>query len=150
MADTDPHDDRSVPSDDDLREIYRRTSTIAVVGASGDPDKPAHRIPRYLSSQGFRVLPVSPKGGQLFGEPVYGSLEEVDVPIDVVDVFRPPEEAEDVAASAARAGAKVLWFQDGTGTEAAARVARGAGLQVVLNICMGATHGRLGLGPGPH
>ena len=135
--------------EDELRGIYAETQTIAEVGASGDPSKPGNRIPRYLQSQGYRIVPVSPKAGEILGEVTVPSLADVDVPIDVVDVFRPPEEAEGVARAAIAAGAKVLWFQLGTYTEEAATLAREAGLTVVYGRCMGATHGQLGLGPGP-
>jgi predicted CoA-binding protein len=138
------------PNDDDLRRIYAETKTIAVVGMSGDPGKAAHAIPRYLQAQGYRILPVSPRGGEILGEPVAASLEEVSEGVDVVDVFRPPAEAGDVARSVARSGAKVLWFQPGTGTEEAVAMAREAGLTVVSGRCMGETHARLGLGPGPY
>ena len=136
-------------SDADLRELYRSVSTIAVVGASADRAKPAHVIPAYLQSQGYRIVPVNPRGGELFGEKVFAGLDAVDVPIDVVDVFRPAREAEAVARDAVAAGARVLWFQPGTDTPEAVRLAQDAGLTVVAGLCMGATHGRLGLGPGP-
>jgi predicted CoA-binding protein len=135
--------------DDELREIYSSTKTIAVVGASSDTSKPGHRIPRYLQSQGFRIIPVSPKGGEILGEHVYTSLKEVDVPVDVVDVFRPAEEAPAIAQDAVAIGAKVLWLQTGIVSADAAEIARAEGLQVVMNTCMGETHARLGLGPGP-
>jgi predicted CoA-binding protein len=136
-------------SEQDLRRIYEETKTIAVVGVSGDPSKAAHEIPRYLQGQGYRILPVTPKGGELFGERVYTSLDEIDVPIDAVDVFRPPDEGAAIAEGAAKLGAKVLWFQEGTHSDEGERIAREAGLTVVSGRCMGMTHGMLGLGPGP-
>lgn len=138
-----------MPSDDELREIYANTSTIAVVGASGDPDKAGHNIPVYLQSQGFRIIPVNPKGGELFGESVHTSLADIPEPVDVVDVFRPAEEAPAIAQQAAAIGAKVLWLQAGIYSEEAAAIARSEGLTIVMDMCMGATHERLGLGPGP-
>jgi uncharacterized protein len=136
-------------SREQLLRIYAETRTIAVVGASGDPSKPAHRIPRYLQSQGYRILPVNPRGGQLLGEPVARSLAEVDGPVDVVDVFRPAEEAPRIAREAIEAGAKVLWLQVGIVSEEARQEAEAAGLTVVMDRCMGQTHAELGLGPGP-
>jgi uncharacterized protein len=132
-----------------LLRIYAETKTIAVVGASTDPAKPAHQIPRYLQSQGYRILPVNPRGGELLGEPVARSLAEVDRPVDVVEVFRPAEEAPTIARQAIAIGAKVLRLQLGIESEEAKRLAEAAGLTVVMNRCMGATHGELGLGPGP-
>jgi predicted CoA-binding protein len=133
----------------DLLRIYEQTKTIAVVGASADEAKPAHQIPRYLQSQGYRIIPVNPRGGEILGEPAFASLSDIDQPVDVVDVFRPPAEAEAVARAAASIGPKVLWFQPGTDTEEAIRLASEAGLEVVSGRCMGTTHGQLGLGPGP-
>ena len=72
------------------------------------------------------------------------------MPIDVVEVFRPPQEAESVARDAIAIGAKVLWFQTGTDTDEAVAIAVKGGLTVVWRRCMGVTHGLLGLGPGPH
>jgi uncharacterized protein len=139
--------------DASLRErlvgIFAETKTIAVVGASADPSKPAHSIPRYLQRQGYRILPVNPRGGELLGEPVARSLAEVDGPVDVVEVFRPAEEAPRIAREAVEVGAKVLWLQLGIVSQEARQVAEAARLTVVMDRCMGETHGRLGLGPGP-
>ena len=132
-----------------LLRIYAEARTIAVVGASADESKAAHRVPRYLQSQGYRILPVNPRGGELFGERVFRSLTEIDVPVDVVDVFRPAQEAPEIARQAIAIGAKVLWLQVGIVSEEALWVAEAAGLTVVMNRCMGATHALLDLGPGP-
>ncbi len=133
-------------SDESLIDIYRSTETIAVVGASGDESKPAFRIPRYLQAQGFKIIPVNPKGGEILGQRVATSLEDVGEAIDVVDVFRPAEEAPDIARAAVAARAKVLWLQKDIVSEEAAEIATAAGLKVVMGICMGETHRRLGLG----
>ena len=137
------------PSDDELREIYAETKTIAVVGASNDESKAANSIPRYLQRQGYRIVPVNPRGGEILGEQSYPSLKEVDVPVDVVDVFRPSEETPAIARDAVTIGAKVLWLQLGIESDEAAKIAQEGGLRVVMNLCMGATHKRLRLGPGP-
>lgn len=144
-----PSEGEWVTSDERLLALYRWMRTIAVVGASADPGKPAHAIPAYLQSQGFRLVPVNPRGGELFGERVFPTLADVEVSIDVVDVFRPPAEAEQVARAAVASGAPVLWFQPGTETAAAVRLATEAGVTVVTGHCLGEAHGRLGLGPGP-
>jgi uncharacterized protein len=133
-----------------LLRIYEQTRNIAVVGASADTSKAAHQIPHYLQSQGYRILPVNPRGGELFGERVFSSLTEIGIPIDVVEVFRPADEAPEIAQQAISIGAKVLWLQLGIVSEEARRIAEAAGLIVVMNRCMGATHAQLGLGPGPH
>jgi len=137
------------PTQDDLRKVYAETKTIAVVGASADESKASHRIPRYLQSQGYRIIPVSPKGGEILGEKVHTSLKEIGEPVDVVDVFRPSEETPAIATDAVSIGAKVLWLQSGIESEEAERIGEDGGLLVVMDRCMGATHRMLGLGPGP-
>jgi predicted CoA-binding protein len=131
------------PADDQLIEIYRSTRTIAVVGASSDPAKAGHRIPAYLQSNGYRIIPVNPSGGEIFGETVVASLGAITESIDVVDVFRPAEEAPGIAREAVRLGARVLWLQEGISSDEAAAIASEAGITVVMDLCMGATHRRL-------
>lgn len=137
------------PTRDDLLRIYADTRVIAVVGASDDVSKPAGNIPAYLRAQGYRIIPVNPTRETVLGERAYASLADIDDPVDVVDVFRPAPEGPDIARGAADIGAKVIWFQPGTQSGEASRIAHDAGLTVVSRICMGATHGTLGLGPGP-
>ncbi|MFY9586164.1 MAG: CoA-binding protein [Actinomycetota bacterium] len=134
---------------DEIKQIYEETKTIAVVGASSDESKPSHRIPKYLQSQGFKIIPVSPKGGQCLGEKVYAKLADIPEPVDVVDVFRPADETPQIARDAVAIGAKVLWLQSGIANDEAEGIAEAAGLKVVMDRCMGATHRQLGLGPGP-
>lgn len=136
--------------DDRLRKIYETTKTIAVVGASKDPTKPSHSIPLYLQGQGFKIIPVSPRGGEIFGEEAYVSLADIPDQVDAVDVFRPAEETPRIANEAAAIGAKVLWLQTGIRSDDAYEIAKAAGMEVVMDACMGRTHGRLGLGPGPY
>lgn len=132
-----------------LLRIYAETKTIAVVGASADETKASYHIPRYLQSQGYRIIPVNPRGGEILREPVFRSLSEIDVPVDVVDVFRPAQEAPAIARQAIAIGAKVLWLQLGIESEEAWQLAEAAGLTVIMNRCMGETHSFLGLGSGP-
>lgn len=132
-----------------LLDIFDRAQTIAVVGASADESKPAHKIPAYLQQMGYRIIPVSPRGGELFGEKVYASLADITEHVDVVDVFRPPAESVSVAEAAAATDADVLWFQPGTDTGEAVRIARQAGKTVISGRCMGATHAELGVEPKP-
>lgn len=130
-------------SDETLANIYRNTTTIAVVGASTNPDKPAYRIPAYLQTQGFRIIPVNPMADTILGERAVDSLEGILQPVDVVDVFRPAEEAPGVARQAVELGASTLWLQIGIASDEAAAIARDHGLTVVMDTCMGATHERL-------
>jgi uncharacterized protein len=127
-------------SEDEYRKIYGEVKTIAVVGASDNPAKAAHGIPSYLRREGYRIIPVNPKGGEMFGEQVRTSLEEIDVPVDVVDVFRPADETPEIARQAVKIGAKVLWLQEGIHSDEAQQIAEDAGLTFVSDTCMGHTH----------
>jgi predicted CoA-binding protein len=140
----------AITDNDELRKIYEDTSTIAVVGASASESKPAHTVPRYLQRQGYRIIPVNPRGGEILGQKAYQKLTEVTEPVDVVEVFRPSEETPEVARQAVQIGAKVLWLQLGIASEEAERIAAEAGLKVVMDRCMGETHRQLRLGPGPN
>lgn len=131
------------PTDEQLVDIYRSTNTIAVVGASTNEAKPAYRIPAYLQSQGFRIIPVNPTADQVLGEKAVGSLADVEETVDVVDVFRPSEATPAIATEAVSIGASVLWLQAGIESDEAADIARAGGLTVVMDLCMGATHRRL-------
>lgn len=130
-----------------LRNIYASAETIAVVGATPNPEKAGNSIPRYLQSQGYRIVPVTPSHREVFGVRAYPSLADVDVPVDVVDVFRPAPEAPGIVREAIGLGAKVVWLQLGIVSEEAAAIGEEGGLTVIMDRCMGATHRELGLGP---
>ncbi len=140
---------RERPPIHELRKIYADTKTIAVVGASPDPAKRANVIPKYLMSQGYRVIPVNPNHDEILGEKSYPTLLDIPDPVDVVDVFRPSEETPEVAEKAAAIGAKVFWLQLGIVSEEAGLIAEEAGMTVVMDRCIGQMHAVLGLGPGP-
>ncbi|MGH2707065.1 MAG: CoA-binding protein [Actinomycetota bacterium] len=127
-------------SPEELLEVFAATKTIAVVGASAHDWKDAHRIPGYLQQAGYRILPVNPNQDRVLGEPTYGALEELAVGVDMVLVFRPSSEAAALARAAIGTGAKVLWFEPGTATEEAARIAQAAGMAVVKGRCIEITH----------
>jgi hypothetical protein len=140
---------RTRPPLEDLRRIYADSKTIAVVGASPDPAKRAHVVPAYLQEQGYRIIPVNPNHEEVLGEIAYPTLLDIPEPVDVVDVFRPADEAPGIAENAVSIGANVLWLQLGIVSEKAGEVATEAGLDFVMDHCMGAMHAKLGLGPGP-
>ncbi len=128
---------------EDLRQILATAKTVAVVGLSDKPDKPSHSIPAYLQRQGYRIIPVNPKLTEVLGEKAYPTLRDVPVPVDVVDIFRRAEDVPPVVEDAIAIGAKVVWMQLGIVNEEAAARAEAAGLTVVMDTCMGATHQRL-------
>jgi len=123
-----------------LQGILAAGKTIAVVGLSDRPDRPAHSVPAYLQQQGYRIIPVNPNLREALGETAYSSLLEVPEPVDVVQIFRRSEDVPPVVEDAIHIGAKVVWMQSGILHEQAAERARQAGLQVVMNTCMRTTH----------
>jgi len=135
------------PSDAELRALLTAATTIAVVGASSNPDKTSHGIMRKLQRVGYRVIPVNPHETEVLGERAYPSLIDIPEPVDIVDVFRRAEDVPQIADEAATIGAKVLWLQSGIVSEEAAARAAAAGLIVVMDVCIGATHAMLGIPP---
>lgn len=131
------------PDDDTLGAILGESQTIAVVGLSGNPERDSHDIARFLKERGYRIIPVNPNEEQVLGEKAYSSLTDVPDPIDIVDVFRRPEETPDVARQAVEAGARVLWLQEGIVSDEARAIAEEEGVQVVMGICIRDTIRRL-------
>lgn len=119
------------------REILEYARSVAVVGASRDPDKAAGSVPLELQVHGFRLFPINPTADVLFGEPVYRSLADLPEKVDVVQVFRPAAEAPDIARQAVAIRARALWLQLGIKSEEARRIAEAAGLDYVEDHCMG-------------
>ena len=126
-----------------LFKILSEAKTIAVVGASKNPEKDAHKIPKYLQEQGYRIIPVNPTADVILGERCYKSLSDVHEPYDVVDIFRPSEDVPPIVDEAIRGPAKVIWMQQGIENDAAARKAEAAGKIVVQNACMMISHRKL-------
>lgn len=126
-----------------LKEILRSAKTIATVGLSSNPGKESYRIALYLKEQGYRVIPVNPTASEILDEKSYPDLQSVPEKIDIVQVFRKPEDVPPVVDDAIKAGAKVVWMQEGIVNEQAAQKAREAGLQVVMDTCMRVAHRRL-------
>jgi uncharacterized protein len=119
------------------KEVLERSRTVAVVGLSRNPGKAAHAVPAGLRAAGFRIIPVNPHATELLGETAYARLEDVPAPVDLVVVFRPAQEAPDIARRAVAVGAKALWLQTGIRSDEARSIAEGAGLGYVEDRCTG-------------
>jgi predicted CoA-binding protein len=126
-----------------MKDILVSAKTIASVGLSSNQQKESYWIVSYLRDQGYRIIPVNPTADEILGEKAYPDLESVPEKIDVVQVFRKPEDVPPVVDSAIKIGAKAIWMQEGIVNEEAAQKARQAGLQVVMDACMRVTHRRL-------
>ena len=131
------------PSDQELTQLLTNATTIAVVGASSNPDKASYGIMQKLQQAGYRVVPVNPRETEILGERSYPSLVDLPERIDIVDVFRRAEDAPGIADEAVTIGATALWLQSGIVSEDAAARAKAGGLIVVMDACIGATHSLL-------
>lgn len=138
-------------SDQELKAYLARARTIAVLGAHKDPSRPAHYVPRYLREKGYRTLPVNPRfaGEELFGERVVGSLRELQSPVDLLDVFRPPSALMGHLEEVLALKPGLVWLQSGIRNPEFEKALEGAGIPVVADRCLMVEHRRLFLGPIP-
>jgi predicted CoA-binding protein len=118
--------------------------SIAVVGASANPERLSYQVASYLIGEGYQVYPVNPNSGEILGRPSYPSLSSITEPVEVVNIFRHSEHVMPIVDEAIRIGAKAVWMQAGVVNEKAAAKARNAGLLVVMNKCIREEHQHLG------
>jgi len=135
--------------DQKMIDILTLAKVVASVGLSSNPEKPSYGVAEYLKGQGYKVIPVNPTATEILGEKVYASLSDIPEKIDVVQVFRKPEDVPPVVDEAIKIGAKVVWMQEDVVNYEAAQKAEEAGLQVVMDACMRVAHRRLNIGPKP-
>jgi len=121
---------------DPITDLLRQSKTIAVVGLSSDPRRPSHEVASYLQSAGYTIIPVNPNESEVLGQKSYARLKDIPVSVDIVDVFRRPEEVPPVADSAIAIHAKALWLQQEITSPQAAAKASAAGLLVVEDACL--------------
>ena len=138
----------------EIKEILSSSKTIAMVGVSSekkgeDPKnlkrKPANVVMKYMQDFGYKVIPINPfaKGEVINGETVIDDIENISIPVDIVDVFRPSDQIMPIIKEAIKKKPKVIWLQEGIHNEEAEKLARDAGIDVVFNRCMLAEHQRL-------
>jgi len=134
---TDGSPSKPAPSaGDPVNEILKSSKTIAVVGLSNRRFRPSYGVADYLKSAGYRIIPVNPNQQEVLGEKAYPRLEDIPVPVDIVDIFRRPEFVPEIVESAIRIGARAVWMQEGVIHPEAAERARRAGLFVIQNVCI--------------
>ena len=128
----------------DRLRILTSYRNIAMVGLSSNAYQPSSFAGIYLAANGYNIIPVNPSqaGKTILERRVYGRVDEIDQPVDIVDVFRPASEAPELARQAVKIGAKVLWLQLGVISEDGAKIARDAGLEVVMDRCCKIEHAR--------
>jgi uncharacterized protein len=122
-----------------LKSLLESVRTIEIVGLSTDPEKPSRKVAQTLVASGYDVIPVHPTASEIMGRKAYASLRDIPVPVDIVDVFRPAEEAVAVARAAVSIGARILWLQLGITSEAARTITEEARLQYLEDVCVGET-----------
>lgn len=126
-----------------LRQVLKDNRTIAVVGLSADWNRPSYFAAKYMQERGYRIIPVNPKYPEILGEKCYPDLKSIPEPVDIVDVFRKPEDCTPIAREAVAIGAKVLWLQLGVVNEEARQIAEAAGLTVIEDRCVKIEYARL-------
>ncbi len=131
-------------NDDEIRSILS-LKKVAVIGMSKHSRKAAQAVPKYLSENGYEIIPINPTTNEILGKKCYSEISEVDGEIDIVDVFRPSEQVLPIVLEAIKKKPKVIWLQEGIHNHEAEEMARSAGIKVVFNRCMLAEHQRLGI-----
>ena len=120
-----------------LKLIFDKVKNIALVGASSNPDRDSYKVMKFLQDRGFEVFPVNPKlaSTTILGKQCYPSLDSIEQPIDMVDVFRAVENIPGIVNEAIKIKAKILWTQEGLYSEEAESLGKNAGLKVVMDKC---------------
>ena len=129
-------------NDEQIREILS-LNKVVVIGMSKNPSKAAHYVPKYLSENGYDVIPVNPSSDEILEKKCYDSVSDIDEQIDIVDVFRPSEQVLPFVKDAIKKKPKVIWLQEGIHNLEAEELARKEGIKVIFNRCMLAEHQRL-------
>jgi hypothetical protein len=142
-----PNDQQSQFGVDPITDILKRYRTVAVVGLSSNPDRASNHVAEYIQSAGYRVIPVNPNETEVLREKSYAALEAAasaiaPTKVEIVDVFRRPENIPPIVDSAIAIGAKVIWMQQGVEHAQAAEKARAAGLVVIMDACLRVEHAR--------
>ena len=125
-----------------IQRVIHGAKTIAIVGLSNNHLRASYFVGFYLKRHGYRVIPVNPRESEIFGEKSYGSLTDVPVPVDIVNVFRAPDALPGIARDAVAIGAKNLWCQFSVINQEGGRIAEAGGLSVVMDRCIKVEHAR--------
>ena len=132
-----------IESDKSIETILRSARTIAVVGASPKPGRDSGTIAAFLAARGYTVIPVNPAYQEVLGMKCYPDLASIGVPVDIVDIFRNPDEVLPIIDEAVATGAQTVWMQLGVVNAEAAKKAEQAGIQVIMDRCIAVDYRRL-------
>ncbi len=128
------------PSPFEIKELLNKSQNIAIVGLSTNQDRTSYSIAKYLQNNGYKIFPVNPEYNEILNEKTYPDLISIPEKIDIVDVFRKPQFAVEIAKQAVEIKAKALWMQTGIVNEQAAFIAQEAGLLVIMDKCIKVEH----------
>jgi predicted CoA-binding protein len=134
---------RIITADADIKAILTSAKTIAIIGMSPKPERDSYQVAAYLKDHGYQVVPVRPAQAEILGEKAYASLDDVPGAVDIVDVFRSPDQMLPHAREALRLKPGVFWMQEGIENREAAALLAAAGIDVVMNRCIKHEHARL-------
>ena len=132
-----------ITEDAEIKAVLEAAKTIAVLGLSPKPDRDSYRVAEYLKENGFTIIPVRPAQKEILGEKAYKSLDDINEPVDIIDVFRNPDQVMAHAKEAVRLKPKVFWMQKEIENEAAAQFLTARGIDVIMDRCMKVEHERL-------
>lgn len=133
------------PSDDILRSLLLKAKTIAVVGLSPKPHRDSYRVAKYMQERGYHIIPVYPRETEILGEQVYAQMEDIPVPVDIINVFRRSDQVLPIIEGAVRLKPAAVWLQLGVISEEASVLACNQGLLLIMDRCLKIEHQRLGL-----
>lgn len=129
-----------ITSDKQLKSILEVAKKIVVVGLSPKPDRDSNKVAKYLKEKGYQIIPVRPAQKEILGEKAYKSMDDIDGPVDIINVFRNSEQVPQHVDEAIRLGAKVFWMQLGIQNDSAAEKLTDAGIDVVMDRCIKVDH----------
>jgi predicted CoA-binding protein len=125
-----------------IQRLLHTSKTVAIVGLSNNELRPSYFVGYYLKRHGYRVVPVNPREANILGETCYARLQDVPVPVDIVNVFRAPDALPGIAQDAVTIQARALWCQFGVINEEGARIAEDGGVTVIMDCCIKVEHAR--------
>ena len=132
-----------ISEDSEIKDILKKAKTIAILGLSPKPERDSNKVTRYLQDHGYRIIPVRPGQQEILGQSACATLDDIKENVDIVDVFRNPEQVLPHAHEAIRMQPKVFWMQLGIENQEAATLLVKAGIDVVMNKCIKIEHDRL-------
>ncbi|HLQ98156.1 MAG TPA: CoA-binding protein [Candidatus Dormibacteraeota bacterium] len=128
------------PENEQLKEILEQSKTIAVIGLSDNPERTSYQISKAMQNAGYKIIPVNPMVEEVLGEKAYDSLTDIDVPFDIINVFRRSEFLPDIAKEAAQTDGRIFWAQQGIVNEEAYNYLKERGFTVIMDMCIKVVH----------